>query len=147
MNIEELAARCGGLAWISSELFVLEGRWAPLVTDARFAGHLAEASRHHGWHAELWRSCLPDSPALDADARIVAPPGWAEPIASAAGATSDRERARVLGLELLPRLMVAIDDLASLDGPGDRAAARIAKIVAADVLADFLGCQRAALAP
>lgn len=144
MNIDTAADECGALAWIATELFLLEGHWAPEVADDTFAAHLAEASRHHGWHADLWRGCLPDSAALDATARVVPPEGWGGAIAAARAMTSDAARATALARGLLPRLLVRLHRLHQQSaGPGDRTVRRVAGIVMADVQADWIGTQAA----
>jgi hypothetical protein len=144
VKIEELADRCGALAWIANELFLLEGQLAPTVANPAFAAHLAEASRHYGWHAEQWRQQLPDSPALAAADRIVPPAGWVERIEKVRAATTERRRATILATQVLPQLHGLITSLElDLDGPGDRSALRLAGIVRADVMADLYHCQRA----
>lgn len=81
MDIEQLADACGGLAWISERLFQLEGQLAGEVEalDPRIRALLARSSRRHGQHAQWWRGLLPDSPALNAAARIGPPTqAWGE---------------------------------------------------------------------
>ncbi|WP_419924464.1 hypothetical protein [Candidatus Poriferisocius sp.] len=78
MDIEPLADACGGLAWISGELFEVEGRLAAgssdgELLDARLRALLARSSRRHGQHAQWWRAALPDSPALAGFDRVRPP--------------------------------------------------------------------------
>ena len=88
MDIERLADACGGLTWISEQLFEVEGRLAtgldegpPL--DARVRVLLARSSRRLGQHAQWWRAALPDSPALDGASRVGPPSDrWAQIVAS-----------------------------------------------------------------
>ena len=140
-DLEDLVPVLGGLAWISGRLFELEGRWAETVTHPGAVMHLAEHSRHHGWHAGLWRDTLPDSPALAAADHVVAPAGWAEAFALA-DTTADHDAARlaVLYRALVPRLAGLLHGLRPrLDGPGDPAIHRTLGFVIADVDTDLRG--------
>ncbi len=140
-DLEHLVPAIGGLAWIAGRLFELEGRWAEAMADPAAVLHLAEHSRHHGWHVELWQGTLPDSPALAAADHVRAPAGWAEAF-DRAEATTDHDAARLACLYrvLVPRLAGLLGGLqAGLIGPGDAAIARTAGFVIADVDRDLRG--------
>lgn len=144
-DLEDLVGTIGGLAWVSGRLFELEGRWAESMAHPGAVVHLAEHSRHHGWHAELWRDALPDSPALAAADHIVAPPGWERAMAltvadGAIDAGGDAARLAALYRGLVPRLAGALADLhGQLAGPADASISRVLGLVTADVDADLRG--------
>ena len=141
-DLENLVPVLGGLAWVSGQLFELEGRWAESMNDTASVVHLAEHSRHHGWHAGLWRDALPDSPALRADEHVVAPAGWADAIAATGSIDAGGDAARLAALYrcLVPRLAATLDDLCHrLAGPGDAAIRRVLGHVMADVDSDLRG--------
>ena len=144
-DLEDLVPALGGLSWISGRLFELEGRWAETMADPAAVLHLAEHSRHHGWHAQLWRDALPDSPALAAADHVVAPAGWAQALELTASggeldAAGDAARLAALYRGLVPRLAGLLHGLGSrLDGPGDTAIARTLGFVVADVGNDLRG--------
>ncbi|MGI9643020.1 MAG: hypothetical protein ACR2N9_09575 [Acidimicrobiia bacterium] len=140
MNLAVLAERIGGLTWVSEQLFGLEGRWAEGLDDPAAVAHLATFSRHHGWHAGLWRQALPDSPALDAEELIGPPsPGWRRAVEAAASFDegSDVQRLAALYRSLLPEALALIDDFTmGLGGPGDAHLLRVARLVQPDVALD-----------
>ena len=139
MDIEQLADACGGLAWISEQLFEIEGRLAagldggaPL--DARTRALLARSSRRHGQHAQWWRAALPDSPAL-AGADRVRPPteAWVRLL----GRMEDAAPADALAAlceVALPQLVQMIEHLGQdLSPVSDGAVIRTARMVTADL--------------
>ena len=146
MDIERLADACGGLTWISEQLFEVEGRLATGLAeapplDARVQVLLARSSRRHGQHAQWWRAALPDSPAL-AGASRVGPPSdrWAQIMGSisdhVASARSDEAVAELFDVAL-PELEITLDQLMAETSPvSDGAVIRIARMVAADVAED-----------
>ena len=144
-DLEDLVPVIGGLAWVSERLFELEGRWAASMSDPAAVVHLAEHSRHHGWHSGLWRDTLPDSPALAAADHVVAPPGWTDAFASTAEGTGidtagDAGRLAALYRALVPRLAGLLSDLdTQLAGPGDTAVRRVLGLVTTDVDNDLRG--------
>ena len=143
-DLEQLVPVLGGLSWVSARLFELEGRWAESMGETAAVVHLAEHSRHHGWHAGLWRDAMPDSPALASADHVIAPPGWADAVAATATPAidvgGDAARLAALYRGLVPRLAGALSDLdADLAGPGDAAIRRVLGHVVADVDTDLRG--------
>ncbi len=139
MDIEQLADACGGLAWVSEQLFELEGRLAAgldgeAALDNRARNLLARSSRRHGQHAQWWRAALPDSPALAAPDRIGPPTiAWKRLVghieeAAPAGAVA------ALYEVALPQLVFVIERLGhELSSVSDGAVIRTARMVAADL--------------
>jgi len=134
-----VAPRLGKLAWVSERLFEIEGRWAATMTAPAAVEHLATHSRHHGWHATLWRRALPDSPALEADRLVQAPDGWVGALAAAAGAdeASDPVKLAMLYRGLVPRALSLVEGLDEVvSGPGSAHITRVVGLVRPDVAAD-----------
>jgi hypothetical protein len=73
LDIEASARRAGGHRWVEQQLFGMLGRWSAEVPDDAAAVLVGAQSRHHGAHAELWRTCLPTLPHLDPESVTVAP--------------------------------------------------------------------------
>jgi hypothetical protein len=71
-TIEDSGRRIGRHAWAEMRMFEVLGGWSGTVAEPRTRALLAETSRHHAWHAELWHDLLPDLPHLPA-ADLVAP--------------------------------------------------------------------------
>ncbi len=140
LGLTDLMVRIGGLAWVSGQLFEIEGRWAETFTSPEAVVHLATHSRHHGWHATLWSEALPDSPALDAHAAVGSPGiGWERAVDVARGMenASDTARLAILYRGLLPRaisLLAHFQD--ALGGPGDAHLSRVAGLVLPDIVRD-----------
>ncbi len=150
-SLDAASRRLGGLAWVSGELFAIEGRWAATMSDPAAVEHLATHSRHHGWHRTLWIDALPDSPALGATGHIGPPdPGWEAAVACLDEAHADPDaelddahRLAALYRGLVPRLLGLLADFgATLGGPGDGAIERVVGLAAQDVAADLHGGQR-----
>lgn len=142
-GLEELTARMGGLCWVSEQLFRIEGGWAAEMTDPAAVVHLGTSSRHHGWHATLWRDALPDSGALDARAAVQAPGrGWAAAVGVAdgigeRGPAADVARLVCLYRGLVPRAWSLLADFEDrLSGLGMGHLARVVRLVAPDLAAD-----------
>ncbi len=77
MPLVEQVAVLGAAVWTEERLSGLEAAWSADEPDPEVAVHLDTNGRHHRWHAERFRDCLPDSPALDAAGHVRAPsPGW-----------------------------------------------------------------------
>lgn len=149
MDIEQSADACGGLAWISEQLFETEGRLAAGLIDgepldARTRVLLARSSRRYGQHAQWWRAALPDSPALAGPDRIRPPTDawqqllcYIEDSAPADAVTAVYELA-------LPELMLALGHLKQqCSSISDGAFMRIARMVAADLDDEWSEAQEA----
>ena len=142
-GVVELTRLLGGLAWAAERLFVTEGQWADHLGDDTAVVHLATHSRHHGWHAGLWRDALPDSPALDAPSQVQPPAkGWSRAFddAHALAPAPDAALLSALYRNLVPRYLGLVDDvIGTYRGPGDAHIARTARLVRADVVDDLVG--------
>ncbi len=152
-GVVALARLLGGLTWVAERLFVTEGQWADHLGADAAVVHLATHSRHHGWHAGLWRDALPDSPALDALSQVQSPAkGWSRAFdaAEALAPAPDAALLAALYRNLVPRYLVLVDDIIdSYNGPGDAHVARATRLVRADVVDDLVGgiaCLHAAIA-
>ena len=76
-SLVELTSRLGGLVWIEKQLAEVVGTWSGADANPRAQVLFAEASRHHGWHAEIVGGCLPTSEDLNPQAAVRAPTqGW-----------------------------------------------------------------------
>ena len=142
-GVVDLARLLGGLTWVAERLFVTEGQWADHLGDDAAVIHLATHSRHHGWHAGLWRDALPDSPALAAPSQVQPPSeGWSRAFdaADALAPASDAALLAALYRNLVPRYLVLVDDITGAShGPGDAHIARTRGLVRADVVDDLVG--------
>ncbi|MFV2038926.1 MAG: hypothetical protein ACC660_01650 [Acidimicrobiales bacterium] len=142
-GLTDLMVRVGGLVWVSEQLFAIEGRWATTLSSPPAVVHLATQSRHHGWHAGLWRDALPDSPSLEADTTIAPPDaGWERAVQLVQGMDEapDAARLAVLYRGLLPRAFSRLAGLEELlGGPGDAHLTRIVGLVRPDLLHDAMG--------
>ena len=77
--LEELTQRIAALVWVERALADLYERWSTVESHSGARILLAQASRHHAWHAEVLGECLPTSPQLAGDATPTAPTqGWAD---------------------------------------------------------------------
>ena len=139
MDIEQSADACGGLAWISEQLFEIEGRLAAGLVggeplDPRTRAILARSSRRYGQHAQWWRATLPDSPALAAADRIRPPTqAWVNLLGHIEEAVPVDAVAALYEVAL-PQLMFALEQVGEKLSPvSDGAIIRIARLVAADL--------------
>lgn len=142
-GLTDLMVRVGGLAWVSEQLFEIEGRWAETFASPQAVAHLATHSRHHGWHATLWHDALPDSAVLNASAAVGPPStGWERALQTVRSMDNPSDIARLAALYrgLLPR---AISELARLEdalgGPGDAHFSRVVGLVRPDMVRDAHG--------
>jgi len=146
VGLVEVVPRIGALAWVSDQLFTIQGTWAETMESPAAAVHLATASRHHGSHVGLWSDALPDSPVLDAASHISPPnPEWQVALAAVHELTASSDAARMAALYrgLVPRHLSLVDALAErLGGPGDAHIQRVLSIVRRDVVADLTGGHR-----
>lgn len=62
--LAELTARLGGLVWVEQSLSDVMRGWSTCEADPAAVILFGTAARHHQWHAEIVRDCLPTSPAL-----------------------------------------------------------------------------------
>ncbi len=145
MDIEQLADACGGLAWISEQLFEIEGRLAtdlveggPLDAPTRLL--LAQSSRRHGQHAQWWRATLPDSPALDGANRVRPPTeAWVRLLDLLEDAAPTHAVVALCEVAL-PQLAFVIEHLGQdLSPVSDGAVIRTARMVAADLAEERYG--------
>lgn len=63
-TLAELTERLGGLVWVEEQMASLLQGWAAVESVAPVAVHFATSGRHHAWHAQVIRECLPTSPRL-----------------------------------------------------------------------------------
>lgn len=145
-DLVQAARRAGGYAWLEMRLFELLGRWATSVAEPPVAARLGTASRHHGWHAELWHEHLPSVPDLDV-ADLVAPAdrGIAATVDDLVIAVPDSavEALASAYRVLVPRLVVAYDhDLAGASRVADAPVARTIRIVLADLVPEWIAGER-----
>ena len=136
MDIEQLADACGGLAWISEQLFEIEGRLAAesVNMDAGVRALLARSGRRHGQHAQWWRDALPDSPALAGADRVRPPTDAWERLLDHAGKSTPADAVAALYEVALPQLVHVIEHLGKeLSQVSDGAVIRTARMVAADL--------------
>lgn len=133
----ELTDRLAALVWVEEELADLLDSWSRLEDHAGTAVLFATTSRHHRWHGEVIRHCLPTSPQLADRAKIAAPTSeWVDAIATLgeltdAGATTARLRAVVRVID--PWLDREIGALRELSRPvSDAATMRWLRFVAID---------------
>jgi len=82
-TLAELTERLGGLVWVEEQLAELLANWASTEEVASAAVFFATTSRHHQWHAQVVRDCLPTSPRLLISQVVRAPTvGWERAIVS-----------------------------------------------------------------
>lgn len=144
-SLHEVAQLLGGRVWLERQLFERLGAWSsgPGTASARL--HLADASRRHGWHAQVWFDRLPELSVIDAEALVVAPDGrLVELFERLDGVPSsvDDDAAVVrldgYGRVLLPRMIVAYrSTLDRLGVAADASLARWSRIVLADDLDEW----------
>lgn len=142
--LDELADWLGATCAIGRALFELTGAWSA-EADVAPADRvrLAVVSRRLGDHSEMWRNLLPDSPALDAGARIVVPDPWAAALVELA--TIGRgDRAPAIDEVVLPALSSRNDGLAPrLRATSDAPVQRTLRSVDADLADIGVGAAKA----
>ena len=139
MDIEQSADACGGLAWISEQLFEIEGRLAaglfegePL--DPRTRAILARSSRRYGQHAQWWRDTLPDSPALAGSDRVCSPTEAWDHLIDHILDSEPTDAVTALYELAVPELISVLEHLNYQWSPiSDGAFIRVARMVAADL--------------
>jgi hypothetical protein len=119
--LEESARRAGQFAWLEARLFEVLGRWVTSTPEAAVKVHLAAESRHHAWHAELWRQRLPVAAGFDPDRLVMSPnDALAAAVEGLRGADMTAERLAALYGGVLPALVTAYrDHLAATDAVAD----------------------------
>ncbi len=134
-----MAELLGGRVWLERRLFESLGRWAADADAGPATLLLAESSRRHGWHAQVWFERMPELSGFDLEARVVAPDPRLvelfELLDDAAPATSAVVRLDAYARVLLPRMIVAYRS--TLDGLGvaaDASVARWSRLVLVDDL-------------
>lgn len=141
-RLHETAQWVGGHAWVELRTFELLGRWATTVDEPAAAALLGRASRHHGWHAQLWHEQLPSLRGLAPEDLVDAPDaGWADAVEALAvePPATAVEALAVAYRVLVPRLVTRYDDHRAVVSPVmDAAVARTLRIVHADAVADWL---------
>lgn len=136
LTLHQAATLVGAYRWIEERLFALTGRWsgqAAMTPPTQVL--LFEASRQHGWHAELWAARLPLVAGIDAGALIrPAGPTLAPLLAALEGETSPARRLAGLHRVVLPRLATTYRrHLDRVVPVADRPVARVLRLVLADL--------------
>ena len=73
----ELTNRLGSLVWVEEQLAEVLRGWSTVEAHASAAIFFATTARHHEWHGEIVRGCLPTSPQLLEPEVVRAPTsGW-----------------------------------------------------------------------
>lgn len=135
--LAELSERLGGLVWVEQSLSEVLSDWAQCDADPAAVILFGTTARHHRWHAEIIRGCLPTSPAL-LEVDPVRPPteGWQRAINSLQGLvapTSTATRLRAIVRTIDPWLGREIEALTLLARPvSDAAMQRWLRFVSID---------------
>lgn len=137
LGLVELTRWYGEMAWIEARLGDVVAWWSTFEAHDLSAIAYASIGRHHQWHAELWRSALPDSPELDAGSHIKPPhDGWIslfEELVRFSDPTDTAARLSALSMVLDPWLKIRNEQLlAAANDVSDRAARRIQRFVTID---------------
>lgn len=145
--LAELSERLGGLVWVEQSLSDVMSGWTTCEADPASVVLFGIAARHHRWHAEVTRGCLPTSPAL-LEPDPVRPPteGWQRAVKSlhelvAPHSTATRLRAVVRTID--PWLQREIDALKLLARPvSDAGVQRWLRFISIDHHDDSEAAQR-----
>ena len=133
-----MADLLGGRVWLERRLFESLGRWAVEADEAAATLFLADASRRHGWHAQVWFDRMPELSGFDVEARVAAPgPRVAELLDRLDAADGSRSLVRLdgYGRVLLPRMIDAYRaTLEQLGVAADASVARWSRLVLVDDL-------------
>jgi len=82
-SLAELTTRLGALVWVEEQLAQVLTQWGAIEDHAPSAVVFATTARHHAWHAEIIRGCLPTSPQLLEDEVVCTPTaGWQTAVVS-----------------------------------------------------------------
>ena len=117
--LEELTNRLAALVWVESQLAELLARWASVDEHPGACILFLQAGRHHEWHAEILRGCLPTSEQLATEPH---PPteGWRDAVERLTGVDAPEQTISRLGAlvrELDPWLARETDTLFELARP------------------------------
>ena len=142
-SLHEMADLLGGRVWLERRLFEALGHWADEAAAEKVAGaaalQFAEASRRHGWHAQVWFDRMPELSGFDVEASVVpSDPRLVELfdlLDDAEAATATVVRLDAYGRVLLPRMIVAYrGTLGRLGAAADASVARWSRLVLVDDL-------------
>ena len=145
-SLHEMADLLGGRVWLERRLFESLGRWAGDAAEDSADGaamlHLAEASRRHGWHAQVWFDRMPELSGFDVEGRVVAPDARLVTLLDLldGASTASRTIVRLDGYArvLLPRMIVAYrSTLEQLGAAADASVARWSRLVLVDDLDEW----------
>jgi hypothetical protein len=67
LTLTETARRVGCYAWVEGRVFEIMGGWVATVPELDVKLRFGTDCYHHAWHAELWRSRLPQLDQVDRD--------------------------------------------------------------------------------
>ena len=103
-SLAEISERIGRLVWVEERLFEVVGEWSGAEPVHAAAVLFGSTSRHHGWHSQVLRECLPTSVQLREGSPVTAPTsGWQSAIA--AMRSFDGEDATTMRLASLVRVV------------------------------------------
>ncbi len=145
-SLHDMAELLGSRVWLERRLFELLGSWASAGSVGEVQLHLADASRRHSWHAQVWFDRLPELSSLDVDALVVPPAGAIAEVLElldAVGSEHDPATASIARLDgyhrsLLPRMIVAYrSTLEVLGTAADASVARWSRLVLVDDLEEW----------
>ena len=132
-----MAELLGGRVWLERRLFESLGRWAVEADEAAATLFLADASRRHGWHAQVWFDRMPELSGFDVEARVRPPDARVaellDRLDAADGPTKSLVRLDGYGRVLLPRIIDAYRCTLELLGvAADASVARWSRLVLVD---------------
>lgn len=137
LALSDLTRWYGEMAWIEARMGDVVSWWSTFEAHDGAAVAWATIGRHHQWHAELWRSALPDSPALDGPGHNRPPhQGWVDLFERLIGfrdPDSTADRIAALSMVLDPWLKIRNEQLrAAVNAVSDKAVGRIQRFVVLD---------------
>lgn len=140
--LHDMAALLGGRVWLERRLFESLGRWSCDAGDAGDTAaklHLADASRRHGWHAQVWTERMPELSGFDVESLVVAPDDrLIEVFDVLDGADSVAARLDGHCRVLLPRMIVAYRaTIGGLGAAADASVQRWSRLVLVDDLDEW----------
>jgi len=137
LGLEELVHRFGEMMWLEARLYEVVGYWGTIEENNDVAVLFAEISRHHGWHAELWASAMPDVETFDTNLAVRPPHnGWVEffqTLVEMKEPDQTADRVAALALVADPWVRIRNEQLsAAANAVSDRAIQRIQRFVLID---------------